>query len=92
MLFRNRAYGQETELSKYVWNLNVKGDDFTIKWSVAAKDFPYTCGSKRCDLCLTEKLLIAKIDPRTLLNKKSEIVSKCRHRNKFTLKCFLLIV
>ena len=48
----------------------------------------YTCGSKRCDLCLTEKLLIAKTDPKTLLNKKSEKISKCRHGNKFTLKRF----
>ena len=40
------------------------------------------------DLCLTEKLLIAKADRRKLFNKKSEIMSKCRHRNKFTLKRF----
>ena len=86
--FRNRGYEKKTELSKYVWNLKDKGEGFTIKWSVAAKAFPYTCGSKRCDLCLTEKLLIAKADPRTLLNKRSEIVSKCRHRNKFLLKGF----
>ena len=65
-----------------------KGEGFTIKWSVPAKAFPHTCGSKRCDLCLMEKLLIAKADPRTQLNKRSEIALKCRHRNKFTLKCF----
>ena len=29
-----------------------------------------------------------KDDPRTLLNKISEIVWKCRHRNTFTLKHF----
>ena len=87
MSFQNRGYEKKTELSKYIWNLKDKGEDFTFKWSVAAKAFPYTC-SKRCDLCLTEKLLIAKADPRTLLNKRSEIVSKCRHCNKFTLKCF----
>ena len=88
MSIRNRGYEKKTELPKYVWNLKDKGEDFTIKWSVAAKAFPYTCGSKRCDLCLTEKLLIAKADQRTLLNKRFEIVSKCRHRNKFTLKRF----
>ena len=32
---------------------------------------PYNCGSKRCDLCLNEKLLIATHDPNTLLNKRS---------------------
>ena len=35
-----------------------------------------------------EKLLMAKADPRKLLNKRSEIVLKCHHRNKFTLKRF----
>ena len=88
MSFQNKGHEKKTELSKYVWELKDKGEDFTIKWSVAAKPSPYICGSKRCDLCLTEKLLIAKADPRTLLNKRSEIVSKCRHRNKFTLKRF----
>ena len=52
------------------------GDDCTIKWSVAAKSFPYTCNIKHCDLCLTEKLLVAKPDPRALLNKRSTIVSQ----------------
>ena len=51
MSFQNRGYQKETELSKYFWNLKDKGEDFTIKWSVAAKAFPYTCGSKHCDLC-----------------------------------------
>ena len=88
MPFRNRGYQKKTELSKYVWKLKHKGEDFTIKLSVATKSFSYTCGSKHCDLCLTEKLLIAKADPRTLLNKRSEIVSKCHHRSKFTLKRF----
>ena len=88
MLFGNKGHEKKTELSKYVWELKDKGEDFTIKWSVAAKASPYICGSKRCDLCLTEKLRIAKAEPRTLLNKRSEIVSKCRHSNKLTLKCF----
>ena len=86
--FRTERYRMETKLSEYVCDLQDKGEHFVIKWSVAAKASPYTSGSKRCDLCLTEKLLIAKADPKTLLNKRSEIVSKCRHRNKFTLKHF----
>ena len=84
MSFRNKDYEKETELSKYVWKFKEKGKDFAIKWSVAAKASPYICGSKRCDLCLTEILLIAKAHPRTLLNKRTTIVSKCCHCNKFT--------
>ena len=50
------------------------------------KTFAYTSGAKRCNLCLAEKLAILQADQRTLLNKRSEFVSKCRHRNKFKLK------
>ena len=76
MSFLKKGYEKETELSKYVLYLKDKGEDFTIKWSVAEKVCRYICGSRRCDLCLTEKLLIAKADPKTLLNKRFEIVSE----------------
>ena len=59
MSVRIKGYEKETELSKYVWKLKDKVEDFTIKWSVAAKASPYICGSKRCDLFLTKKLHIA---------------------------------
>ena len=36
MSFRNKGYEKGTELSKHVWYLKDKGEDFTIKWSVAA--------------------------------------------------------
>ena len=88
MSFRNKGYEKETELSKCVWKLNNKGEDFTIKWSFAGKTSPFICGSKRCDLCLAENLLIAKADPGRLLNKRSKIVPKGCHRSKFTLKHF----
>ena len=45
------------------------------------------CGSRMCDLCICEKLLVSRADPNVLLNKRDKLVSKCRHRNKFTLKC-----
>ena len=88
MSFPNKGYEKETELSKYVCKYKDKGENFTTKGGVAAKASPYICGSKRYDLCMTEKLLIAKADLRTLLNKSSEIMAKCRHRNKLTLKRF----
>ena len=48
----------------------------------------YVCGSRKCDLCICEKLLIARGDSYVLLNKLDELVSKCCHRNKLTLKYF----
>ena len=60
MTFRNKGHEKKTEFSKYVWELKDKVEYFNIKWNVAAKASPYICCSKRCDLCLTRKLLIAK--------------------------------
>ena len=37
-------------------------------------------GGRRCDLCLQEKLTICLADPKTTLNSRSEMVSKCRHK------------
>jgi len=86
--FRNEQYKKDTELSKHIWNLKESNTPYDINWTIAASAAPYTSGSKKCDLCLTEKLLIATSDPKTLLNKRDEIMSKCRHMNKFKLKYF----
>ena len=34
----------------------------------------YKCGRRDCDLCLTEKYLIARADQEQLLNKRTEII------------------
>ena len=51
---------------------------------------PYQNGSKRCNLCLTEKyhFLTSLIN---LIDEKSELVSKCRHENKFHLVSYKAI-
>ena len=81
--FRSEAYRNDTRLSTYIWNLKEKNIKYDIAWSIAAKASPYACGTRKCDLCLTEKLLIAKSDPEKMLNHRAEIFSKCRHQNKF---------
>ena len=43
----------------------------------------YKCGTRRCDICLTEKTVITAADPSSTLNKRAEVVSTCRHRAKF---------
>ena len=49
----------------------------------------YSNISKRCLLCLREKLAIALYpNPEELLNERSEMISKCRHLNKFLLMNF----
>ena len=53
-----------------------------IKWRVVRKAKAYTPESKRCLLCLAEKFEIANYPGDNLLNQRSEIVAKCRHRRK----------
>ena len=84
--FKHRKNIADTELSKYVWRLKDEDIPFNIKWNIAAKARTYEAGSSKCDLCLTEKLAIALADKNGLLNRRSEIISKCRHKNKFMLK------
>ena len=36
-----------------------------------------------CCLCLNEKLFIIENQGNNLLNKRNELISKCRHKNKF---------
>ena len=84
--FNNLKYRNETELSKYIWDKKEKNQSYELSWKIAAKTHPYMCGTKRCDLCITEKVLIALSDPNIFLNKRDEIVSKCRHKNKFKLR------
>ena len=79
---------KKTQNFKKCMETQAKNTPFKINWSIAASAAPYTSVSKKCDLCLTEKLLIATSDPKTILNKRDEIMSKCRHMNKFKLKCF----
>ena len=62
----------ETELSKHVWNLKDHGLDNNLSWEIHKKASPYHCGSKRCDLCLSEKVSIISADQDTLLKKRTE--------------------
>ena len=84
--FKLEKYRNATELSKYVWQLKDKNIKYDISWSVSAKAYTYRGGSTHCDLCLTEKTIIAYANPTTTLNSRTEILGKCRHRLKFTLK------
>ena len=84
--FRVEAHRHETELSKYIWALRDEGvNDPSVTWSIARRAAPYKCGTRRCDVCLSEKLVIALSDPSSTLNSRAEIISTCRHRRKFRL-------
>ena len=42
--------------------------------------------SRRCSLCLQEKLEIVDDPDKILLNIRSEVISQCHHQNKYKLK------
>ncbi len=82
---RYRTKANNTELSKYVRSFKDKDIDAEIRWSILDKSPLYKNGSKTCQLCLTEKCHINFHKEGELLNKKCEILSNCRHKNKFLL-------
>ena len=84
--FRHRSYMNSTELSKYIWQLRDSNKDFNVKWTILCRARPYSNITKRCDLCTTEKLMIINSKPDEMLNERSELISKCRHENKFYLR------
>ena len=47
---------------------------------------PYSKETQTCQLCLVEKTIISLADCNVSLNKRNEIVDKCRHRDKWLLK------
>ena len=81
--FRTESCKNDTELSKYIWDLQDSNRQYQIEWGIVHLAAPYKCGTRRCDVCLTEKMVIATANQATMLNKRAEIVYTCRHRAKF---------
>ena len=84
-LDRKRRYEHKSELSAYCWKLWSEDTSYTIKWKIHSKAYAYRNGARRCDLCLQEKLVIGLSNPKTTLNSRNELASKCRHKWKFSL-------
>ena len=84
--FHLERYRNATKLSEKVWSLRDRGIDYNIRWSIIKRGRPYVNGQRTCDLCTSEKLeiLLRSADPH-LLNSRSEILAKCRHKRKFSL-------
>ena len=61
----------------------------SLKWSIITVLPAYSHIQKRCQLCLYGKhAIITYPDPENLLNKRSEIISKCPHQQKFLLSTY----
>ena len=75
--FRHRSKAASTELSKHVWKLKDSNRPYNITWNVAKHATPFRSRAKACGLCLAEKQQIIQAKSGPLLNKRSELVSKC---------------
>ena len=84
--FRHAKNRNSTELSKHVWTLKENNINYSIAWRILSSHLPYNSSSKRCNLCLKEKFLIICRPELSTLNKRNELVSSCRHRNKALLR------
>ena len=83
--FRNEFYKNDTELSKELRQMKMKNYTLKITWRIIRKCLPYNYNSRKCYLSLNKKLEIALYEGENLLNKKTDLISKCRHQNKFML-------
>ena len=82
--FKIRPQGHTT-LSLYIWKLKDKQIKYEIKWSIKARGHAFSSGSRACDLCLTEKLVILTTDQNSMLNKRDELLETCRRQRKHLL-------
>ena len=57
--FRHSKYSRDTRLSTYLWKLKDTDNQMPkLQWSVMKKSSAYSNISKRCMICLNEKLAI----------------------------------
>ena len=81
--FINPKKKHSTSLATYIWNLNGRGVDNNISWEKVCLAMPYKRGDRYCQLCLSEKVFIARANmeetKEEALNKRSEIMARCRH-------------
>ena len=72
-----------------IWELKGNYQNYTFDWLIALKAHPYIFQmTRKCDLCLCEKLLISRAYSTNSLNKGDALVSERRSMNNVTLKSF----
>ena len=81
--FNKPAYKNQTELSKYIWELKEKQKNFQLSWKILGRARAYSNLTKKCGLCTLEKYFILCHREMASLNKQSELGGSCRHATKF---------
>ena len=81
-LFNHRKHKSDTKLSKKFWRIKDNKQKANIIWEILGRHQAYNTNSKKCSLCLNEKLKIALHRNNNMLNGQIEILNKCRHKKK----------
>ena len=83
--FRSSNLRKSTALSKYIWTLKDSNTNYNINWRIITSAEAFNNQTNRCNLCTTEKLYIIYNSDMATLNKRSELMSTCRHKAKHLL-------
>ena len=78
--FKHPERRTATELSSHIWDLKDKDTPYNIQWEIVRRANPFSPITKRCELCLAEKLEIIYNPGMATLNKRHEVFNHCRHR------------
>ena len=83
--FRNEKKEMATTLSKQIWKLKRREVEHEVRWNISCLARPYARETKFCQLCNMEKTLIATENSANSLNRRWELMTRCRHRDKHLL-------
>ena len=86
--FSHRNRKSDTELSNAFQRIKYNKHNANITWEILDRHNAYNTSSKRCSLCLNDKLQIALYRNNNMLNRRTEIINNCRRKNKCALMSF----
>ena len=79
---KHRKYSTSTALSKHIWELKDKNENYDIVWSITDRAPTFNPITRACRLCLKEKYYIMFYPHLASLNERKEFFSTCRHRKQ----------
>ena len=83
--FNHRNCKSDIELSNEFWKIKDNKRSADITSVILGRHQAHNTSSKRCLLFLNEKLKTALHRNINMLNKRTDILNKCRHKNKYAL-------
>ena len=76
--FKNRKFKTDTVLYNKIWKVKEKTKNVDTSWVILGMCQSHNTATKRYMLCLNKKIAIALHKQGNILNKRSEIISKCK--------------